>query len=333
MIDRRHLLRRAGAGAVGVSLAQLLQPSAALASGGGDYPDHPRWRFVFVSHDTLAPLFVATQFGAQDAAALVRCSVQWTGSPRGSASETGRALRSAVSGKADGIAVSMIDERALAPALDAARAARIPVVGFNLGAGNTRVPYTGQAPTAAGERAGRELARKVASGRVVVFPPVEAASWHSRRLAGVQNGLGRPSRVVHLGGDRGKQEHQVEEALAERPGAHGAIALDRFGSVALGTVLARGRRRIYAGGFDLLPDELQLVADGHLGFVVDQQPYVQGFLPVLQLFLARISQGTVVPWDTETSILLRKADVQAFVDTKSRFEGSSSRHQYPLRRA
>jgi hypothetical protein len=55
-------------------------------------------------------------------------------------------------------------------------------------------------------------------------------------------------------------------------------------------------------------------------------------VPVLQLFLARISEGTVIPWDTETSVLLRKADVKPLLDTKSRFEGSSSRHQYPLRR-
>jgi hypothetical protein len=54
---------------------------------------------------------------------------------------------------------------------------------------------------------------------------------------------------------------------------------------------------------------------------------------VLQLFLARISEGTVAPWNTETSIVLRKADVERLVATKSRFEGSTSRHEYPLRRA
>ena len=82
-----------------------------------------------------------------------------------------------------------------------------------------------------------------------------------------------------------------------------------------------------------MPGDLELVSDGYLDFAVDQQPYVQGFAPVLQLFLARISEGTVLPWDTETSVLLRQADVKTFLATKSRFEGSSSRHEYPLRRA
>jgi simple sugar transport system substrate-binding protein len=333
MIDRASLLRRAGAGAAGLSLAELLGPAAAFASGGGDFPDHPHWRFVFVSHDTLDPLFVATQFGAQDAAALVRCSVQWTGSPRGSADETVRALRSAITRKADGIAVSVLDERTFGQALDSARRARIPLVAFNVGAGNTRTPYTGQDPAAAGRWAGRELAQAVRSGPVMLFAPSELKGWQSARMAGIQTGLARAATVVRLGGDLPKQEKQIEAALGSRPAPRGAVALDTLGTLALGNVLGRGRRRVHSGGFDLLPNDLELVAGGQLDFVVDQQPYVQGFTPVLQLFLARISEGTVKPWDTETSVLLRKADVKALLETRSRFEGSSSRHEFPLRRA
>src|SRR5580765_1484101 len=187
MTDRADLLRRAGAGAAGFSLAQLLGPAGAFAGdGGGDFPAHPRWRFVFVSHDTLDPLLVATQFGAQDAAALVRCTVQWTGSPRGSADETARALRSAVSHKADGIAVSLPDVQLFAAALEAARQAKIPVVAFSLGAGNGRVPFVGQDPGASGRRAGKELARLAGSGRVLLFAPATMRTWQDARLDGLQ---------------------------------------------------------------------------------------------------------------------------------------------------
>jgi simple sugar transport system substrate-binding protein len=329
MIDRASFLRRAGAGAAGVSLAGLLGPAAALASGGGDFPDHPRWRFVFVSHDTLDPLFVATQFGAQDAAALVHCTVQWTGSPSGSADETARALRSAVSHKADGIAVSLPDVKLSASAIEAARKAKIPVVAFGLGAGNGRVPFVGQDPEASGRRAGKELARLARSGRVLLFAPATMRPWEDARVTGLQAVLGSRAAVVRLSGDVRKLEAQIEDALGS---ARGAVAIDRTGTVALGKVLKRSRRSLPAGGFDPLPDDLALVAGGQLAFVVDQQPYVQGFSPVMQLFLARISEGTVRPSGTGTSILLRKADVQPFVATKSRFEGSSSRHEYPLRR-
>jgi simple sugar transport system substrate-binding protein len=339
MTDRGAFLRRAGAGAAGLSVAQLLGPAGALAAGGGgDFPDHPRWRFVFCSHNTLDPLFVATQFGAQDAAALVRCSVQWTGSPRNSAEETARALRSAVSHKADGIAVSILDDRVFAPGVEAARRAQIPLVAFNVGPVTGRIAYVGENPFVSGARVGAEIARLVPRGEVVIFVPAESHSWTERRLEGVLAGLARVAKApsattVRLAGDFRQQQRKVESTLAARPRVHGAFAVDGPGTLVLGRALKeRGGSGIHGGGYDLLPGDLRLVADGSLDFVVDQQPYVQGFAPVMQLFLARISQGTVVPWDTETSILLRKGDVQALIRTKSRFEGSSSRHEYPLRR-
>jgi simple sugar transport system substrate-binding protein len=264
--------------------------------------------------------------------------MQWNGSPRGSADETLRGLRSAVSKKADGIAVSIVDERVFAPAVEAARRARIPLVAFNVGpTGGPRPAIVGENPSVSGSRVGAEIARLVPLGEVVIFAPAESHMWIERRLDGVLGGLARLAKapsatVVRLGGDVREQQRKVESALAQRPRVHGAFAMDGLGTLAVGRALAARGGAIRAGGYDLLPNDLKLVADGTLDFVVDQQPYVQGFVPVLQLFLARLSEGTVLPWDTETSILLRQADVQAFIRTKSRFEGSTSRHEYPLRR-
>lgn len=343
MTDRGAFLRRAGAGAAGVSLAQLLGPAAALAAdGGGDFPSHPRWRFVFVSHQTLDPLFVATQFGAQDAAALVRCSVQWTGSPRGNVGETVRALASAIVGRPGGIAVSIVDRTAFAAQAAVAREAGIPLVAFNVDAspGSGRLAYIGENPYTSGFRVGAEIARLVPGKSVVLLAPARPRLWIERRLDGIVDSLARarqaPSAtVVRLAGTAKEQESAIEAMVRRRQGLRGLFAVDGTGTLAAGSVIERlglAAKGVRGGGFDLLPDDLALVADGHLDFAVDQQPYVQGFAPVLQLFLARISEGTVIPWDTETSVLLRKADVKRFLATKSRFEGSSSRHEYPLRR-
>ena len=78
---------------------------------------------------------------------------------------------------------------------------------------------------------------------------------------------------------------------------------------------------------------IALTVGACVAFRVTVRPQTALFPLCAWLFLARISEGTVVPWDTETSILLRRADVQAYIATKSRFEGSSSRHEYPLRPA
>jgi simple sugar transport system substrate-binding protein len=341
--SRSDLLRRAGAGAAGFSLAQLLGPAAALAEdGGGNFPAHPRWKFVFVSHDTLDPLLVATQFGAQDACSLVRCSMQWTGSPRGDVKETVSALRSAVSHKADGIAVSVVDEGAVVPAADAAARAGIPLVAFNVDSGSSgrRYAYVGESPHASGVNVGVEIARLAPRGSVILFAPQHPKSWTERRLQGVFAGLAAVAKapaatVVRLPDDARKQQDAVESAYSRQKGTLGLFAVDGPGTLACGQAISHlGLRAkgVKGGGYDLLPNDLSLVADGTLDFVVDQQPYVQGFTPVVQLFLSRVSQGVVVPWDTETSVLLRRADVKTFLATKSRFEGSSSRQAYPLRR-
>ncbi|HZQ65729.1 MAG TPA: substrate-binding domain-containing protein [Gaiellaceae bacterium] len=343
MTDRKEFLRRAGVGAAGLSAGGLLAPPAALAGGGGgDFPDHPRWRFVFVSHSTLDPLLVATQFGAQDAAALVNCTTRWTGSPRGSAGETLKALRSAITSKADGIAVSVFDTPAFAAQVETARRARIPVVAFNVDtlAGGPRLAYVGEDPYISGSRVGAEIARLSAREAVAVLAPAGARAWVERRLEGILGGLSRTPRaaratVLRLQGDVKQQQSQIEKALDNQPRLRGLYSVDQIGTTAAGTVIKERKLRargFHGGGYDLLPDDLSLVADGYLDFVVDQQPYVQGFVSVMQLFLARISEHTVVPWDTETSVLLRAADVKTFLATKSRFEGSSSRHEYPLRR-
>ncbi len=343
MNDRAGFLRRAGAGAAGVSLAQLLGPAAALAAdGGGDFAAHPRWRFVFVSHDTVDPLLVATQFGAQDAAALVKCSVQWTGSARGDLKETVAAFRSAVSRKADGIAVSILDRRSFAPEIDAAARAKIPVVAFNVDSGPGRFPYVGENPRVSGARVGAEIVRLAPRKRVLLLAPSRSKPVVGDRLEGIQAWLRTAARaptatVVRLSsGSLRTQQAEVEAALAKRPGTGGLFAVDGAGTLAAGMVIEEhglSVKGIHGGGYDLLPGDLGLVADGHLDFVVDQQPYLQGFTPVLQLFLAKISEGTVLPWDAETSVLLRRNDIATFLATKSRFEGSSSRHAFPLRRA
>ena len=86
-----------------------------------------------------------------------------------------------------------------------------------------------------------------------------------------------------------------------------------------------------AGGYDLLPATLRAIHARELDFTIDQQPYLQGFLPVVQLFLHRYSGGLVAPADTNTGLnFVTRANVSRYLTTKSRFEGSSSREQYPV---
>jgi simple sugar transport system substrate-binding protein len=90
-------------------------------------------------------------------------------------------------------------------------------------------------------------------------------------------------------------------------------------------------RGVHGGGYDLLPDTLHAIRDGRLDFTIDQQPYLQGFLPLLQLFLSRYSGGLLAPADTNTGLLfVTKENVLPYVTTKTRYEGSSAAERYPV---
>jgi simple sugar transport system substrate-binding protein len=85
---------------------------------------------------------------------------------------------------------------------------------------------------------------------------------------------------------------------------------------------------VAAGGFDLVPDTLNAIKAGDLDFTIDQQPYLQGFLPVLYLYLYKLSGGLVSPSETNTGLLfVTKDNVDPYLSTKTRFEGSSTAQQ------
>ena len=93
------------------------------------------------------------------------------------------------------------------------------------------------------------------------------------------------------------------------------------------------KRGVCAGGYDLLPVTLRAIHDRHLDFAIDQQPYLQGFLPVQQMFLYRYSGHLVAPADTNTGLnFVTRANVDRYLTTRSRFEGSSSTDRYPVGR-
>jgi simple sugar transport system substrate-binding protein len=82
---------------------------------------------------------------------------------------------------------------------------------------------------------------------------------------------------------------------------------------------------VHAGGYDLLPTTLQLIKSGDLDFTIDQQPYLQGFYPVVLLFLYKLSGGLSGPAEMNTGLLfVTKTTADPYLSLKTRFEGSDS---------
>jgi simple sugar transport system substrate-binding protein len=337
--DRRAFLRRTaltGAAVGGVS-SLLAACGSSASSGGGSaevFGSHPNDKFVIVNHVTTNPFFVPTQYGAADASKLLGCSYQWTGSESSNVSQMVNAMNTAVTSGAKGIAVALIDLNAFNAPTEAALKAGIPVVAYNADAPlNKRLSYIGQDLKLAGERMGQRIVAAVGSGDVALFIATPGSANLQPRIEGAEKAIkdsGKPITVhtVATGAAVPGELSTIEAYWVGHKETKGMYAVDGGSTESLAKVMQKfglAAKGIKAGGFDLTEQTQKLLQEGNIEFTIDQQPYLQGFLPVLQLFLWQVSGSLTGPAETDTGLkFLSKETVAPYVESKSRYEGTSS---------
>jgi len=337
-LDRAALLRLAAAAAAAAAV-----PDAARGAGGVHFPQpHPHWRIVFVNHALTNPFFIPAKNGSEDAGAVLGATAEWTGSNSSDVGEMVRAMRRAIETGADGIAVSIIDSDAFDGPTELALRRGIPVVAYNADGvkANKRLAYIGQDNYQSGLELGARVVGLVESGDVYLFIATPRQQNIQPRIDGALDAIrdsGKPIRahVVASGVDVAGERKKIEATYQAHRNLRGLFAVDAGSTAGVAGVMRRHglhSRGVKAGGYDLLPTTLRAIDERCLDFTIDQQPYLQGFLPVLQLFLDRYSGGLVVPADTNTGLnFVTRDNVARYLTTKSRFEGSSESEQYPVK--
>ncbi len=338
--DRRAFLRRTAltgiaAGSVG-SILSACGSSASSSSGGSAsvFGSHPTYKFVFVNHVTTNPFFTPTQYGAADASKLLGCEYQWTGSENSNVAQMVTALNTAVTSGAHGIAVALIDLHAFNAPVEAALKAGIPVVAYNADApGNARLAYVGQNLKLAGEEMGKRIVAAVGSGEVGLFIATPGSANLQPRIEGAEkaikdSGAAITVHSVATGAAVAQEQPAIEAWYQSHKEAKGMYAVDGGSTESLAKVMQKfglASKGIHAGGFDLTEQTQKLLKEGDIEFTIDQQPYLQGFLPVLELFLWQVSGTLTGPAEVDTGLkFLNKETVAPYVNSKSRYEGTSS---------
>jgi simple sugar transport system substrate-binding protein len=339
-ISRRALMGAALAGGAGALALPGLSGDAlaAVKEAQVAYPSHPKWRFVFVNHVTTNPFFVPTRYGAEDAGTMTKTTYQWTGSETAKTPEMINAMNAAISGKADGIAVCVVDPHAFDAPTEKALKAGIPVVAYNAdgSTANKRLAYIGQDLFNSGVAMGAKIATLVKKGgRIALFIATPGQSNIQPRIDGAQSALknkGYKIDVITTGADLPGELTKIDAYVQGHSDVKGLFAVDAGSTQGIAqTMQKRGlhAKGVRAGGYDLLPITLDLIKKGHLDFTIDQQPYLQGFQPVIQLFLYKISGGLMAPSNTNTGLLfVTKDNVDPYLTTKSRYEGSDKAAKY-----
>jgi simple sugar transport system substrate-binding protein len=104
-------------------------------------------------------------------------------------------------------------------------------------------------------------------------------------------------------------------------------AVDDGDSVAVADCISKNnlKGKVGGSGWDVEVAVLQGVQDASLTFTIDQQAYLQGFIPTVQLFLYQLSAGLMKPCNTDTGLgFVTSANVAPYLAHPTRYEGSGS---------
>jgi simple sugar transport system substrate-binding protein len=259
------------------------------AGGDSDAPHTGPMRIAVITHGDAGGFWSTVRRGAEDAAGtLPEVTLDYQGS-EGDARLQSDMINAAITQGADALAVSVPDPGAIRGALDQAAAAGIPVITLNSGGElldqrEGIITHVGQTEFSAGVAAGEALADEGAT-KVLCIIHEENNTGLQERCDGAAEGLGGELVKVQVTGaaDPGSTAREIGAAMAaQSPDA--VLTLDPdIASAALKEVTAGG---ILLATFDLSPQVLDAVAAGQILFAVDQQPYLQGYLPVIFLELA-----------------------------------------------
>ena len=340
-ISRRAALTGGAAALVSTAIAACggdgNKPASSKAQSGtsasGIFKSEGSPKFVLVNHVTTNPFFVPTRYGAEDACKLLGCSYQFTGSKNSNVNEMVNAFNTAVTSGADGIAVCLVDKKAFNQPVEAALKAKIPVLAYNADEkSNARLAYIGQDLFVSGAEMGKRIKDLVPSGDVALFIATPGQSNIQPRIDGALSVLKKESgiktHVITTGAELPAELSVIDSYAQSHPDTKGYFAVDAGSTQGLAQTIQKQKLRdkgVKGGGYDLTPVTQKLLAGDQIDFTIDQQPYLQGFFPIMELYLAKASGTLSGIADVNTGLkFLDKTTVAPYNSTKSRYEGTSS---------
>jgi len=249
-------------------------------------------RLAFVTCVVNAKFFEPVRKGVNDAAEMMGVEADFMGTEGIDVKAQAEMVRQAAEDGYDGIAVNLIDQEAFDRVVQETMDKGIPVVGFNTddhATPNARMSCVNQQLYEAGQSLARHVLPHIPDGaHVLMTMHDEGVSSLEDRLAGEQAVLKTKNirwTVVVTGNDSVKGADIITETLKANPDIRIVLDTGQADTEAAGRAIEKSfaGKGYWSAGFDLSPDTLRLISAGHIRCTVDQQPYIQGFYPVIQL--------------------------------------------------
>ncbi|PWH15846.1 MAG: sugar ABC transporter substrate-binding protein [Ardenticatenia bacterium] len=236
--------------------------------------------------------------GARDAAATFGVELKSGGS--GDPVEQSQLVENYVAANVDGIIVSLANPDALKDAVKKAVDAGIPVITINSGVDVYKelgaLTHIGQTEFVAGQGAGEKF-NAAGAKKVLCVIHEEANIGLEQRCDGLKDTFkGEVERfnVATTGvRDVAGTVSAIQNKLISDPSIDAVMSLNPvIAMAARDAIKAAGGKQMLAT-FDLSPDVLAAIEADEMLFAIDQQQYLQGYLPVVFLYLYKTNLNTV----------------------------------------
>ncbi len=248
-------------------------------------------RIVVVTHGQAAdPFWSVVKNGVDLAAKELGVKVEYRAPETFDMVQMGQLIDAAIASKPDGLVVSIPDADALGPHIKAAVEAGIPVISINSGADVFKkfgvMMHVGQEEYIAGKGGGEKMRAMGVKKAVCVNHEVGNVAL-DQRCQGFKDGLGPGASVdvLSVPTDFTEVRNAILSYLQRNPDIQGILTLGPVGAEPTLQALEEAGKigSVTFGTFDLSPAVLKALSEGKMAFAIDQQQFLQGYLPIVFL--------------------------------------------------
>jgi simple sugar transport system substrate-binding protein len=252
---------------------------------------------AMVTHSDEGSFWSVVKKGAEAAAKAEGVKLIWSPSNNDPQKEA-QLIQAAVSQKVDGLAVSVPNADAIKGALGKAKDAGIPIITLNSGASDYQslgaITHVGQDESIAGKAAGERF-KSDGVKKVLCIVHEQGNVGLQQRCSGVKEGFGGEVTNLQIKGteDLATSQTEIKSKLQSDKSYDMVIALNPDVAEAAKTAIKGASSSAKLTTFDLSPSVIKDIKAGTIEFAIDQQQYLQGYLPIVFLTLYKENANTV----------------------------------------
>ena len=249
-----------------------------------------------ITHGDAGTFWSVVEKAVRDAAAAIGCDVVYQGS-NNDALKQSQDIEAAIAAGSDGIAISLADPTGVSAAAESVVAAGIPLYTLNSGVDHYKslgaVTHIGQTEFVAGQGAGERF-NALGASKVLCGRQEQGNVGLEERCDGLADTFSGEvvSEFIGLDANPDEQRATISSRLIADESIDAVLGVGPNVPLRALEAAESAGRSIHVGGFDLSSDLIDKIQSGEIAFTVDQQQYLQGYLPVILMHLQATNQNT-----------------------------------------